>query len=90
MAVDENDSGLVSSGPADNILKDTLQGYATENNGNGIPIDQQLLRIQREFGIKPSAHGSRSKTVRMNNTVRDSPADMAQAIIDLKANDPEG
>lgn len=30
------------------------------------------------------------KTVRMNNDLRDSPADMAQAVLDLKASDPQG
>lgn len=54
MASEQNESGLVSLGPAADILKATLQGYATENNGNGIPIDQQLLRIRNEFGINPS------------------------------------
>lgn len=83
--------------PADDVLKSALQEYAKENNGNGLPIEHQLQRIQQAFGISPLRSAfmkKRSrlliKTVRMNNDLRDSPADMAQAVIDLKASDPQG
>lgn len=42
---------LLHIDPADDVFREALQGYAKENGGSGLSTDDQLLRLQKQFGL---------------------------------------
>ncbi|KIO17777.1 hypothetical protein M407DRAFT_12196 [Tulasnella calospora MUT 4182] len=80
--------------PSDDIFLKALQGYAVENGGSGLSVDDQLARLNKEFNLKIGCttlfkHAKRLK-VKTAQNLGLQPDDEAHALITLKEDDPAG